>query len=228
MKTWNGLKVSGAAAIISLLALNANATIVYNNPTGLTGLQGGGPWNLGLDFTVNTAGYVNAMGAYDDGLNGFSGTVPVALYRVSDGTQVSGTYVELTGSPATVDGSSRFVSISPVYLEPGVYSVVGANFGTANPFKNALNGPASATFDTVSGALTMGTWRDASGATLAFPTTDVGGVNYPPGTDPRWTAATFDFTPVPEVATFGAAAVGLLGLVYGARHVRNRRKKQGA
>jgi hypothetical protein len=215
------------------VATTANATIVYNNPTGLTGLQGSGPWNLGLDFTVNTAGYVNKMGAYDSGLDGFSGTVPVAIYYVSgfgalNGTQVPGTVVNLAGSPTDVSGSSRFVSITPVLLTPGVYSVVGANFGTANPFKNAVTGPTVSTFNTVGGALTLGTWRDGgpgvSYASLVFPTTDVGGVGGNSfGTNPRWTAATFDFTPVPEAATFGAAAVGLLGLVYFVRYVRIRR-----
>ena len=34
---------------------------------------------------------------------------------------------------------------------------------------------------------------------------------------------TFDFTPVPEVAAFGAFGVGLLGLVYIGRYVRLRR-----
>jgi hypothetical protein len=36
-------------------------------------------------------------------------------------------------------------------------------------------------------------------------------------------AGTFDFTPVPEAATFGLAGVGLLGLMYIGRYARLRR-----
>jgi hypothetical protein len=40
---------------------------------------------------------------------------------------------------------------------------------------------------------------------------------------PSFAGATFDFTPVPEAAAFGAAAIGLLGLVYIGRYAQLRR-----
>ena len=43
-------------------------------------------------------------------------------------------------------------------------------------------------------------------------------------TTPASAGDTFEFTPVPEVAAFGVACVGLLGLVYIVRYARLRRK----
>lgn len=222
MKPFNAVKnIFVAAAIACALTWQASGTIVYDNPSGLGTGQGGGPWALGLDFTVNTAGYVTAMGAYDDNGDGFSGTVPVAIYYVSgfgalDGTIVGGTVVNFSGSSDTLIGGSRFQSITPVLLTPGVYSVVGANFGTGNTFHNAVTGPAYSTFDSVGGALTIGSWRDGGpgNSTLVFPISDIGGVGGNAfGTNPRWTAATFDFA-VPEASQFAMAGIGLLGLIY--------------
>jgi hypothetical protein len=116
---------------------------------------------------------------------------------------------------------------------------MAANLGSGNPYWDASAGhsnPSQApsfgggsyiTMGAVFGANTDRGWF-AVGSTL--PGTISGGsfVNYgsglfgAPGT-PSFAGATFDFTPVPEATAFGAAAIGLLGLVYIGRYARLRR-----
>jgi len=184
------------------------------------------------------------VGAADYGAPGFSGTVPVAIYSWS-GTQwneVAGTYHEFSGTPSSLEGGTAFYTLpTPVRLNAGVYAIIGANFGADNPYWNAGSGAhtdinGAATFGGGS-AITMGAlfggvskrgWY-TPGSTLPA---NFGGGNRVdfganlfggnPGT-PSFGGATFDFTPVPEAAAFGAAAVGLLGLVYIGRYARLRR-----
>ena len=72
MKTWKICKISVAAVVAAFLAVawQANAVIVYQSSTAVGNQGQNGPWALGLDFTVNTDGYVTQIGAFDSSDNG--------------------------------------------------------------------------------------------------------------------------------------------------------------
>jgi len=216
--------LGGLFASMLLSTTSANAIIAYDNPVTLLGNEAV-PFALvlGMDFQVN-AGYpisVTAIGAFDNGLNGFGlNSIPVAIYNVTTMTMVPGTMVTFTGLAGTPAGSSRFLSISPVLLGPGTYSIVAANYGNLGTSERDYNSgifpPAATppTFNTGGGALTMLSHRETFGASLVFPTT-----TFFAGPNPEFGAGTFDFTPVPEAATFGFAGLALLGLCYIGRAV---------
>ena len=249
MKTCNSMKISSALAVaVLLVAAQAQAIVAYNFPATPDSTSSSGTLRVGNIFQVNpTPGLEKALvtrvGVADFGASGFSGTVPVAIYSWSGSqwNQVAGTYHEFSGTPSSLEGGAAFYTLpTPVTLNAGVYAIIGANFGSANPYWSA-----SGTHTDINGAatfgggpyLTMGAVFGANtdrglfinGATL--PPNFSGGtlVNYGanlfggnPGT-PSFAGATFDFTPVPEAAAFGAAAIGLLGLVYIGRYARLRR-----
>ena len=202
------LAVIGASLF---LASQLTASVVYNNPTGTVGNQTGGPWILGMDFQVNTPGYVTAVGAFDNGTNGFGSiSLQVSIYDVSSGTQVPGTAVSFTGNQGTLIDSSRFLTLAtPVLLAPGTYSIVAANYGATTEvnYNSGYTSSTSLTFDTVGGALTMLDGRYDAGSSLAFPT--ITGFGPPTWPNPVFAAGTFDFLIVPEPSTISLAVLGL-------------------
>jgi hypothetical protein len=226
MRTFNGIKKLTLAVVVSgLAAWQATAVIVYDNSgcIGNVSLSGGpGPYAVGHDFTVITAGYVNAVGVFDAANNvgggfvgdGFVGTVQVAIYSVdpggATGSLIPGTLMSFTGTAGILTGSTRFLTIAPVLLSPGTYSIVAANLGGTTGddlWSYFWPGGAPPAFNSVGGGLAVGPSRYvASGSmvypTLSSPTLGVG-------------AGSFDFEfAVPEASEFALAGVGLLGLVY--------------
>jgi hypothetical protein len=196
---------------------------------------------LGNVFTVNSSINVTAVGAFVGG-SSLGVTVPVAIYGFNPGTtlwdQVAGTYTTFSGTPPQLTGTAWFQDLnSPVTLNPGtIYAIVAANYGVpgADSHNVYWSGGTPPTF-TGSPYISMG---DPNNALFSRGPTTLdanlpgvgdflnGGLGYGQigGTFPAFAGATFDFTPVPEAATFGAAAVGLLGLVYIGRFARLRRK----
>jgi hypothetical protein len=246
MKTRNSVKIYSVVVVaVLLVAAQARAIVAYDFPATPDRTSVLGSFELANIFQVGAQDIVvTKVGAADYGAPGFVGNVPVAIYSWSGSqwNQVSGTYYNFTGTPSDLEGGARFHTLAaPVTLNAGgVYAIFGANFGTANPYWNAsgthtdING--AATFGGGS-AITMGavfggnTDRGWFTTGSGLPPSISGGsyVNYGanlfggnPGT-PSFAGATFDFTPVPEATAFGAAAVGLLGLVYIGRYARLRR-----
>jgi hypothetical protein len=178
------------------------------------------------------------VGAFDSGNDGFgSATVPVALYGLNGTTwsQVAGTSASFSGNADTLVGSARFQDLaSPVTLNPGTYAIVAANYGvTGTTLWNAglaSPGDPRITFQNSSSAVAMASPNTAfysiGVTTLGGTLSDLSYGSF--GSQPILAGATFDFTPVPEAATYGAAAVGLLGLVYIGRYARLRRKLKPA
>ena len=239
------MKMGSVAAVAMLLvAAQARAIVAYNFPVTPDRTSTSGSFELANIFQVGSQNIlVTKVGAADYGAPGFVGDVPVAIYSWtgSQWNQVSGTYFDFTGTPSDLEGGARFHTLAtPVALNAGgVYAIFGANFGANNPYWNAsgthtdING--AATFGGGS-AITMGAvfggnpdrgWFTA-GSTLPGNISGGNLVNYgstlfgAPGT-PSYAGPTFDFTPVPEAAAFGAASIGLLGLVYIGRYARLRR-----
>ena len=254
MRIWNSVRISEAVAAATLfVAAQAQATIAYNYPGGaFYGNQGEYPGNLSLGnvFTVSSPITVTALGAFDSGGDGIGGSgVQVAIYQLNlDGTTItSGTLavgsMTFSGSAQALyeDSNTRVASLpGAVQLDAGTYMVVANRYGTtangaseldynayvanglgdpnplsANPTAGVTFGPSYVNTD---GTLT---WEGALPGGWAFVGTPTPGA-------PGYGAGNFDFTPVPEVTAFGAAAVGLLGLVYIGRYARLRRKLKPA
>ena len=214
------MKINSALKMVTvvglLLAIPAQAVIVYNNPAALTGNELlGAPLRLGMDFQVNGPGTVSVLGAFDDGLDGFNGIpVEVGIFNLSDNSLVASAI--FSGSSYLYAGSSAIQAIAPVILGVGTYSIVASSYGNiAGPLErnySAAYGPSGTppTFNTAGGYLTrVGHREDIGEFGLAVPAGPIFVL-----TDPAFAAGTFDFTPVPEAETFALVAVGLLGLVY--------------
>ena len=240
------MKMSNAIAIaVLLVAAQAQAIIAYNFPVTPDHTLAAGSYELANIFQVGSEGIaVTKVGAADYGAPGFVGTVPVAIYSWSGAqwNQVAGTYHDFTGTADALQGGSRFYTLpSAVTLNAGgVYAIFGANFGVNNPYWDASDSPhtdinGAATFGGGS-AITMGALfggvskRGLYTAGTSLPFSISGGTRVNSGANlfggnpgtPSFGGATFDFTPVPEAAAFGAAAIGLLGLVYIGRYARMR------
>ena len=126
---------------------------------------------------------------------------------------MAGTYHEFSGTPSSLEGGAAFYTLpTAVTLNAGAYAIIGANFGSANPYWSASGTHTDINKVATFGGgpyLTMGAVFGANtdrglfinGATL--PPNFSGGtlVNYGanlfggnPGT-PSFAGATFDFTP---------------------------------
>lgn len=195
-----------ATAVFTVAALFTTATtaqagtIVFNNPTGGGSQQG---YVLGMDFNVLGPIEVTELGAFDSGQDGFDGDVNVGIFDLGGALLVS---TVLSGTDGALIGGSRFNSITPFLLGPGVYSIVAVGFTGGNFSGNTGLFPFPLTsFDDVNGRLALvdngGRW--ASSNTFALPP----GGPYPQS-DPVFQAGTFGANAVPD----GGSAAALLGL----------------
>jgi hypothetical protein len=187
--------------------------------------------SLGMDFTVNSAINVDAMGVYDAAGNGvINGTLQVEIFEHNadnSWTPITATYAEFTSAnPGTQDLVNDgpydvYQAISPVLLDPGNYSVVAVGFSTQDPNGNTGDGSLGATEDN-SGLLTYtgsSRYNTDENDALVFPTTVDGG----PAN--RYDAGTFEFSEAPEPASFILIGTGLALIGFGRRRVlRNRRR----
>jgi hypothetical protein len=235
MKTWNAVKVIGAVAVATvIMAAQARAIVAYD----YTGVVGNLQFNqadiLGNIFTVNSAINVTAVGAFTSSGSFGAATVQVAIYQLTSGTWGLTTTVESFSGSGSSDHGARMQDLSsPVTLTPGgIYAIVAANYDVpgAPYWANVQSGPPSPTFNSDGGIISIG--DGGSPTTLVY--TYTLGATLPgtlvtsegPGSlsTPNFGAGTFEFAPVPEAATFGAAGVGLLALVYIGRYARLRSK----
>jgi hypothetical protein len=248
MKAWNWMKIGGAVVVagVVLFAAEGKATIAFNFPQ-LNGNQNyGGALSLGEIFTVNSAININALAAYDNPANGsgtFGGNVEVAIYQVTlSGNNITAGSLAVnpvafsTASPgALISGTTTREKAlgSPVQLGAGTYMIVANTYGggagsennwnrntvASGPYPSANTGGGLVTYSANYYLLSSAAWGSSLPTGWQYDN-----VNNPPNDwHPRYMAGNFDFTPVPEAATFGAAAVGLLGLVYFVRYARIRR-----
>ena len=164
-----------------------------------SGGQGGQPFALGLEFTVNSNSMVviNQLGAYDATIGGsglgFGSPVQVGIYSVASQSFVSPT-VTFAGAVGTVVNSYRFQSIPDLTLYPGTYLVIAAGYGIATaPDWNAVVAgisPSPIQFNSGGGALTMGSsWYANNPGGQLQPTTINGG-----GLGPLFAAGSFKYT----------------------------------
>ena len=245
MRTSNSMAIlAGVAVAVLLVAAHAQAIVAYNCPADMAGTDNAGqPYMIGNVFTVNSAINVTAVGAFENGPNGGSlgVTVPVAIYSTSDNganwSQVNGTSESFSGTTGAAIGNARFqpVTLPVVTLIPGTYAIVAANYGVPGSLFWNNSGGVAPTFQTESSAIMMGNSSQSYNvfyyspnivgiSTLQPSFSGSGLTEFSSGPAPNYLGGTFEFEPVPEAATFGAAGVGLLGLVYIGRYARLRSK----
>jgi len=157
-----------------------------------------------MDFDV-TAGHsiiVTALGAFDNNINGFTGTISVGIFNRTTGLQVgpsqtfTGTTLATAGNIANGD---RFKAVTPFILPPGQYSIVAVGFNNTDLNGNSnvppLPPPFTAPAENTGGGLIqfVGVGRYDNNTTLDYPTTPQTQFNSPVITNP-FLAGTFQFT----------------------------------
>lgn len=199
-----------AAALLGGAAVNAQASIIAydNSPTTGASVFGG---SVGLDFTVNSAISVSALGVFDNGssnnlagLNG--GGVSVAIFNIGTQSEVSPVVSFTSSSAGTQINADAFKTVTPFTLAPGSYTVIAAGADIFNSL-GATN--TSSTTNSGGGLISFvggGRYNPAAGLNFAG-TVDGGPAN-------RYDAGTFQFasTAVAEPATFALLGTGLLAL----------------
>jgi len=237
MKTFNVMKkLALGVALTGLFVWQAGAIVAYNYPSTLAAAQPDpGPYSLGDVFAVTTPISVTALGAFDPSGASFGPVgVEVAIYNITTGV-VGGTLVtpvvSFSGTQSLLPSTSTaMTAINPVTLGPGIYMVVANNYGAAGalqdynpawengtyPGSPSHTGPNGASANDAYGVIFVpggGYFQSSSalGSTLGGSWTFD---NYYALSAPRYGAGNFDFTAVPEAASFALAAVALLGLVY--------------
>jgi hypothetical protein len=233
------LSAAIAAAAVAFLVVPSNAAVIYldsidNIPappapayppftTGLQQFQG----NLGMEFQVNSPIIVDALGAFDNGVqSGLSGTtgtgVEVGIFNALTG--------QLVGTSATFNGSTKyrqiggdaFQSVSPFLLGKGFYAIVALDDPNYNQgYFPSVPYNQYQTLNSLGGALTFINYnRFDFSATLELPTIQDG------GPVDRYDAGTFAAVVTPLPPTWTMLIAGFVGLGFFAN--RGSRKNAAA
>lgn len=200
-----------AVALILVVGGLAKADFVAYSTSDTPGNQNW-PGNLGLNFVVNSAITVDALGAYDSGVNSFPGAITVGLFQVGGS---STPLAQVTFGPGAITyptvGNYAYQPVTPLNLTVGdTYSIVAVGYGSGT--SNGNNNPPDVFSVTpYSGSLitlTQG-WYDGS-TSLDNSQQNLG---YPPTV---FAAGSISFAAVPEpaglVALSGIGVMGLIGL----------------
>jgi hypothetical protein len=225
------------AGVIGALALGLPAqadTVIFNY-----GRQAGNQWgyDVGMDFTVNSAVTVTALGSFDANIAGLtdpvttaqintsleqgitSGVAPViqvGIYNVNTGLEVSPTVSFTYNSPNLASyyaiAGSIFQNITPINLPPGTYSIVAAGYDYLLAFGNitAVLPPTTPTFSTLLGALSLSGDARVNGTGFGTPPLAFPTSYTTPESNPDFLAGTFIATNGIAGVPDGAATLGLL------------------
>jgi len=246
----NSMRImAGIAVAVLLLAAQAQATIAYSRVEALLGTQDNSDASelpiTGNEYGVNSAIKVTRVGAFPS-KTGFSlgATVPVAVYSpavtgpVGTGSLAGGADKALSSIKGRQVGSVRSQDAdSSVTLHPGAYAIVAASYGVEGADNFGLSSlslpPGNLMLTFQSEAIPVAMVTDKIGL-MAPGYSSLGPGSLTPSQGmwgaptPASAGDTFEFTSVPEVAAFGVACVGLLGLVYIVRYARLRRRMKPA
>ncbi|MGO9622774.1 MAG: PEP-CTERM sorting domain-containing protein [Desulfobaccales bacterium] len=229
-------KLFALAAIFMLIAWAAAAHAdytAYDVPAPTSGNQS---WtgSLGMDFNVQSPVTITALGVYDSGQDGISGTLYAVIYNRDTGQPVTKTLSFTTSNPGTLNDGSRFLTLTfPVTLVPGNYSVVSWGYSASDLNGNlGFPGLAPSTMNTGGGLISfVGSARfSAPGTGGVYPTGPNGYSSNSLDTGPvnRYYAGTFEFAAGPPVSTIAynvptnttgnQAWTGSLGMDFNAIH----------
>lgn len=190
--------------------------------------------NLGVDFNVNSAITVTAVGAFDSGGLPFS-NMDVAIFDRTTGLVVSGTEVHLDAPPPAstfASGNYLFENLgSVVTLGPGSYSIVAVGFNNTNLDLNenqAGNLPLIST-DSGGGLVSfVGNGRFDGNTTLDLPAQTVAEQGYSGTSAHVFGGGSFIFTSAtPEPGSLVLLCTGLMS-IGGFGWMKRRRAKAAA
>ncbi len=191
-----------AASLAAIIAAPVSAVTVYDTAAGLGGNQS---WagTLGMDFRVNTAIKVTALGAFDSASNGISSNIFVAIFDAT-GTIVS-PVLNFNGTTAAPGSSYASLAVTPFILAAGTYQVGSWGYNNADQNYNNSGPGGPITFNSFGGKLTALGTRYANGAGSLATIPDVGLT--------RYGAGTFAAANVPEPATWAMllSGFGMIG-----------------
>jgi len=233
-----------AACLVGATALSletaAKANVIFNDQR-VAGNQWG--YDVGMDFTVNSAVSVTALGTFDANLFNLgytsdpvstaqinqtlfagesSGNFPViqvGIFNVATGIQVSPTASFFYNDPNIANyyaiAGSIFQNITPFLLGPGVYSIVATGYTVNLASGITLNfpNPPTPTFDTLVGALTLNGNARSNGNGVGAPPLTFPNNFVTPESSPDFLAGTFIAT-APRTVPDGGSTVALLGLAF--------------
>jgi hypothetical protein len=214
-------KKSFAMAAILMLVVWAAAAhadlVIYDFPAISPGTQAF-TGSLGMDFDVNSPITITALGVFNSGQAGITGTLSAEIFNVT-GLAVGGTLVSLTGTQGTLIDGSRFLGLlTPVTLPAGDYSIVSWGYSATDLDGNYT--PPTTILNDDGGAISfVGSGRySATGTGGEFPTI------IDSGAPDHYYAGTFEVASDPPVVPLPSTALllgtGLLGLVGLARRQR--------
>jgi hypothetical protein len=181
------------------------------------------PGNLALDFTVNQAIDVSALGVFAPLGHVIGGPITVGIWNTTTATLITSFEFTNTGVYTPAGGGSFDIlqSITDVILNPGNYAVDAVGFGSPDPNGNINLGSPGPTENSAGGLLNFtGSAYDGTTGSLDLPTTCAGCV---PGASNQFDAGTFEFAAAatPEPGTFGLFG---LGSTIGFAILRRKRK----
>jgi hypothetical protein len=204
-----------ALAVACVPQAAATPLIAYDVPGDTVGNQ---VWSgsLGMDFNVIDPIVIEALGAFDSGQDGISGTVTVAIYNRQT-QQLVTPEVSFTGNAGTLIGGNRFQDITPLTLAPGLYSIVAWGYNALEPNGNLGCNPLNG--GSCLGNSIVGSTLNDGGGLIQFTGSArySGGTGFPGtldgGPDNRYLAGTFQYnSAVPEPLTLGLCGAALLAL----------------
>ncbi len=188
------------AAILAAATPALAASLVYDTAPTTPGNQNWGG-TLGLDFNVNTAVTVTALGSFDSGKDGITSNIFVGIFDLSTGLLVAPA-VNLNRTANCGGTAYVSVAIAPIVLAAGSYQLASWGYDQGADINYNNSGPGGPiVFDSLSGALTaVGTRYSNGNAPGVLATNSAIGTT-------RYGAGTFAAV-VPEPATWGLMIAG--------------------